>query len=169
MKLGKKNNGPAYCIFNNDMKNYDFGCLYNLYAIIDKRNICPKGWHVASKDEWWKWNESRGNSTSFNLNDKLFNNKILGWRRVADDVDNHVVGNSNRDPNYNSFFLETRFDDEGSAIYWTSDKYFDEDYDTENPKDSVITGIIHTSNGGSEYEWGYRKDGFPCRCVKDTL
>lgn len=165
----KKNDGPAYCIFNNDMKNYDFGCLYNLYTIIDKRNICPKGWHVATGDDWYKWNDEKGNATYFDLKDKLFNNKILGWRRIQDDVDYYVEGDLNKDPNYNSFFLETRFDDGGSAIYWTSDKYNDENYDTENPKDSAIRGNIHASGGLGEYGWGYRNDGFPCRCVKDSL
>jgi uncharacterized protein (TIGR02145 family) len=165
-EIWKKNNGPAYCFFNNDIKNYDFGCLYNLYTVIDKRNICPKGWHVASNDEW---NEGKGNSTSFNLKDKLFNNKILGWRRIQDDVDYYVEGQLNRDPNYNSFFLEDNSKDGGSAIYWTSDKYMDENYDTETAGDSIIRGSIHDSGGLGEYGWGYRKDGFPCRCVKDSL
>ena len=165
----KKNNGPAYCVFNNDMKNYDFGCLYNLYTVIDKRNVCPRGWHVSSIGEWYKWNEGKGNSTSFNLKDKLFNNKILGWRRIQDDVDYYEEGQLNRDPNYNSFFLETDFKDGGSAIYWSSDKYFDENYDTESPKDSIIRGKIYSSGELGEYGWGYRKDGFPCRCVKDSL
>ena len=165
----KKNNGPAYCFFNNDIKNYDFGCLYNLYTVIDKRNICPKGWHVASNEDWGIWSEEKGNSTYFNLKDKLFNNKILGWRRIQDDVDYFVEGQINKNPNFNSFELETKFNDGGSAIYWTSSKYFDENYDTENPTDSIIRGINRLSDGGGEYGWGYRNDGFPCRCVKDSI
>lgn len=167
-KSWKKYNSPAYCIFNNDIKNLDFGCLYNLYTIIDKRNICPKGWHVASQDDWFKWNESKHNKTSFNINSKLFNNKILGWRRIQDDVDYYVEG-GNKDPNFNSFFLETNFNDGGSAIYWTSAKYIDEDFDTNNPKDSAIRGVVQASGSLGEYGFGYRKDGFPCRCVKDSL
>jgi len=26
--------------------------LYNWYAVDDKRNIAPKGWHIPSVDEW---------------------------------------------------------------------------------------------------------------------
>lgn len=165
----KKNNGPAYCFFNNDIKNYDFGCLYNLYTVIDKKNICPKGWHVASNEDWGIWSEEKGNLTSFNLKDKLFNNKILGWRRIQDDVDYFVEGNINKNPNFNSFELETKFNNGGSAIYWTSSIYFDENYDTKNPTDSIIRGINRLSDGGGEYGWGYRNDGFPCRCVKDSI
>jgi uncharacterized protein (TIGR02145 family) len=161
----KKNNGPSYCFFNNDLKHKDFGCLYNLYTIIDKRNICPKGWHVASKDEWQKWNLEKGKYTTFDIDDKLFNNKVLGWRRISDDVDYHIQGGNTNDPNYNSFF----FENDGTCIYWTSTKYVDEDYDTENPNDTALRGDIYASGELGEYGWGYRKDGFPCRCVKDTL
>jgi uncharacterized protein (TIGR02145 family) len=47
----KKTNGPAYCLFNNSIDNLDYGLLYNLAAIIDKRNVCPQGWHVPTKEE----------------------------------------------------------------------------------------------------------------------
>ena len=165
----KKNNGPAYCIFNNDMKNYDFGCLYNLYTIIDNRNICPSGWHVASHDEWNNRDKRTGNSITFNLKDKLFNNKILGWRRIGDDVNYYVEGLLNTDPDYNSFFLEIDFNDGGSAIYWTSDRYFEENNNTQNHKNSIIRGNVYASSSLGEYGWGYPKDGFPCRCVKDSF
>ena len=168
-KSWKKENGPAYCIFNNELKNYYFGCLYNLYTIIDKRNVCPKGWHVATNHDWGLWSEEKGYATSFNLKDKFFDNKILGWRRIDDDRDYYGQGDFNKDPKYNSFFLETTFDDGGSAIYWTSTTYIDENYETENPKDSIIRGNIRASGELGEYGWGYRNDGFPCRCVKDSI
>ena len=159
----KKNIGPSYCVFNNDMKNFDFGFLYDFYAIIDKRNICPTGWHVPSFDEWGH------NSTSFNPNDKLFNNKILGWRRISDDVDYFVNGDLNKDPNFNSFQDETRFEGEGSAIYWTSDQFFDADYSTENPIDSAVVGQTYITGNFGEYGFGYRKDGYLCRCIKNSI
>ncbi len=44
---------PAWCYFNNDPKNGNkFGKLYNIHAVLDSRGIAPKGWHVATKDEW---------------------------------------------------------------------------------------------------------------------
>lgn len=43
----------AYCNFNNDASIADiFGRLYNAFAILDSRNICPAGWHVPSDAEW---------------------------------------------------------------------------------------------------------------------
>jgi len=43
----------AYCNYNNDINNSAvYGRLYNWYAVSDKRNIAPSGWHVASNAEW---------------------------------------------------------------------------------------------------------------------
>ena len=44
----------AYCWYNNDeaTNKNSYGALYNYYAVIDSRNLCPTGWHVPSKDEW---------------------------------------------------------------------------------------------------------------------
>ncbi len=43
----------AYAWLNN-MRSYDlrYGKLYNWYTATDKRNICPKGWHIPSDEEW---------------------------------------------------------------------------------------------------------------------
>jgi uncharacterized protein (TIGR02145 family) len=43
----------AYAIYNNDaLKNNTYGKLYNWYATIDARGLCPMGWHVPSDTEW---------------------------------------------------------------------------------------------------------------------
>lgn len=45
----------AYCNYNNT-RNSDtiatYGRLYNWYAVSDSRNICPKGWHVPTNEDW---------------------------------------------------------------------------------------------------------------------
>ncbi len=48
-----KNEKPAWCYYDNDPENgKKFGKLYNWYAISDSRGLAPKGWHVASHEEW---------------------------------------------------------------------------------------------------------------------
>ena len=43
----------AYCNYENDtVIASTYGRLYNGYAALDGRNICPCGWHVPTKDEW---------------------------------------------------------------------------------------------------------------------
>ena len=45
--------GGAVCNYKNDPKiSQTYGRMYNYYAVIDKRGLCPKGWHVPSDDEW---------------------------------------------------------------------------------------------------------------------
>ncbi len=44
----------AYCWYDNDMETHknEYGALYNYYAVIDGRNLCPSGWHVPSDSEF---------------------------------------------------------------------------------------------------------------------
>lgn len=43
---------PAYCWYENDEATYgSYGPLYNWYAV-NSGNLCPTGWHVASKSDW---------------------------------------------------------------------------------------------------------------------
>ena len=44
---------PAFCYYNNNPKNEKlYGKLYNWWAVIDKRGLAPKGFHVPSDKEW---------------------------------------------------------------------------------------------------------------------
>jgi uncharacterized protein (TIGR02145 family) len=43
----------AYCYYGNNASNwFDYGLLYNWYAINDSRCIAPAGWHVPTDEEW---------------------------------------------------------------------------------------------------------------------
>ena len=43
----------AYAIYNDDpINNSLYGKLYNGYAVIDSRGLCPVGWHVPTDREW---------------------------------------------------------------------------------------------------------------------
>ena len=47
--------GPAFVKYPySKASNWDsiYGKLYNGYAVIDTRNICPTGWHVPTDAEW---------------------------------------------------------------------------------------------------------------------
>ena len=47
-----KNKQPAWCIDDVPSANGQNDRLYNWYAISDKRNICPNGYHVATDGDW---------------------------------------------------------------------------------------------------------------------
>jgi uncharacterized protein (TIGR02145 family) len=44
----------ARCWYNNDSAAYSgqYGAFYNFYAVVDNLNLCPKGWHVPTDQEW---------------------------------------------------------------------------------------------------------------------
>ena len=46
-------NGGAWSYYNNDPVNGPiYGKLYDWYALIDYRGLCPVGWHAPSDNEW---------------------------------------------------------------------------------------------------------------------
>jgi uncharacterized protein (TIGR02145 family) len=46
-------NTASYCSYNNsNLFDCPYGKLYNWFAVIDARNICPNGWHIPSASEW---------------------------------------------------------------------------------------------------------------------
>jgi uncharacterized protein (TIGR02145 family) len=56
----------AYAIYNNDPVNDGlYGKLYNHYAVMDNRGLCPTGWHVPIETEWTTLvNHLRGSSVA---------------------------------------------------------------------------------------------------------
>ena len=43
----------AWCTYNNDPElEATYGMLYNWFAAVDERNVCPSGWHVPSDLDW---------------------------------------------------------------------------------------------------------------------
>jgi uncharacterized protein (TIGR02145 family) len=43
----------AFAVYNNDAANKaTYGLLYNWFAGVDARGLCPTGWHVPTDEEW---------------------------------------------------------------------------------------------------------------------
>jgi uncharacterized protein (TIGR02145 family) len=43
----------AYVIYDNNWPNFGlYGLLYNHFAVIDSRGLCPTGWHIPTDNEW---------------------------------------------------------------------------------------------------------------------
>lgn len=49
---GQLNSGAWANYGNNFNNDVIYGKLYNWYAVLDVRGLCPQGWHVATDDEW---------------------------------------------------------------------------------------------------------------------
>ena len=71
----------AYCNYNNT-GNIEviasYGRLYNGYAIYDKRNVCPIGWHVSTDAEWTTLTDFLGGTSV--AGDKLKEKGTTHWK-----------------------------------------------------------------------------------------
>lgn len=144
----------AFCFYDNN-KSYSkhFGNLYNWYAIIDSRGICPYGWHVPAQKEIKTLVDFLNNESvnTGSLKDTLF------WKLPNATAQNYN-GFSIR-PGGKRWFNTGNFEFNSiGAYYWTSSSnndnrayYFAFSYDF------TVVRLSHFS----------RKDGFSCRCLKD--
>ena len=70
----------AQVIYDNDTENEVlFGRLYNGYAIVDTRNVCPNSWHVPTADDWYELENGLGGSSVAGHSMKSSANDIPPW------------------------------------------------------------------------------------------
>ncbi len=82
-----KTKSGAYAVYENN-KDYEvlYGKLYNWYATVDPRGLCPSGWHVPSDDEWAVLTDFLGGKEIAGA--KLKEKDTLHWNRPNNGVTN---------------------------------------------------------------------------------
>jgi uncharacterized protein (TIGR02145 family) len=150
----------AWCYPNNDEKNnIPYGKLYNLYAVVDSRKLCPSGWHVSTDAEWTTLTNFLGGESV--AGGKLKSVGTLHWRSpnpgATDEFGFSIVGAAARDHDATIIpFKET-------AYFWTP---------TLLPNSTTqYYGRVLGYNSAeiSRYNNGYpASTGFSIRCVKDA-
>ncbi|MFM7589222.1 MAG: FISUMP domain-containing protein, partial [Bacteroidota bacterium] len=61
-------NPGSFTPYNNQAANKnEYGYLYNAYAALDARGICPLGWHVPTDAEWYQMVKSLDPSANANV------------------------------------------------------------------------------------------------------
>jgi uncharacterized protein (TIGR02145 family) len=152
-RAGEKNQ-PAWCYYNNDPKNGEkFGRLYNWYAVVDSRGLCPAGWHVSSDAEWtvltdYLGGESKAggkmkattgwySSNSLNGNQTRFSGLPGGYRDVGDGTFYNV----------------------GYYGYWWSS--------SESSAKSAWFRYLYCNDSNAYQFYGQKRDGLSVRCIKD--
>ncbi len=151
----------AYCSYDNT-QNINIiatrGLLYNYYAVSDKRNIAPKGWHVPTDEEWEilinylggdsiAGGKMKEQGTIHWLNENIgatnesgFTSLPSGWRNYYDGV-----------------FGSIDYD----AFYWSSTKY-DDTYVRYRFLNNKLISV-----GNFSWSLGQKNSGFSVRCIKD--
>jgi uncharacterized protein (TIGR02145 family) len=171
----------AWCYFNfNENNAQEFGKIYNWFAIIDKRLLAPKGWHIPSLSEWnsfsyqiggcfsensdslylclskikkqGAWNDSKFRSPS--TNESGFSAIPCGKINVSKSGGNLIYNfENNRDL---VFWWSSTWSQEYSEVINNSVKY------DLNSSANIIRLGENFSKG-----WSYISEGMYVRCVKD--
>ena len=127
-----------------------FGLLYNQYAVLDGRGLCPSGWHVPSISEYTDLGNFLGGVNVAGAQMK----KNQYW---MDSESDNTIGNSS---GFSALPVGVRHDtsaqcrDAGKATHiWTSDAN----------RDVVIPRMAT----GLNLNWSNPKHGFAVRCIQD--
>jgi uncharacterized protein (TIGR02145 family) len=146
---------PAYCWYNNEIKNKDVsGALYNWYTVNTKK-LCPQGWHVPSDTEWQTMIDYLGGTAT--AGDKLKEKGVEHWK--------NFLSTATNDFDFTALPGGMRYFDggfplfgESYAIWWTS---------TEYSEWQALNRGLHDSSSRSYSASDNKRSGFSIRCVKD--
>ena len=149
--------GSTTCssLCDEDLTLPQFGRLYNGYAAIDNRNICPTNWHVAHDEDWILLEveigmaEEAANSNSWRGDEEGLLLKSSGWNG-SDDFGFSALPGGGR---YDGVFLGSG----GVGYFWTP---------TASPTCCMQSREF---NAGSTIWRGIRvlENGYSIRCIKD--
>jgi uncharacterized protein (TIGR02145 family) len=149
----------AYCDYNNTSAYSSiYGRLYNLYAIVDSRLICPLGWHIPSDTEWTVLTTNMGGQAVAGQNMKEIG--LDHWQAPLDTAVKDTSGftalpGGFRNGHDGSFNLPGYY-----GYWWSSTKNSSCDY-------------FYRSVGSSTKEvyriGGFTGNGFSVRCIKDSI
>ncbi len=140
---------------NLPQNNTIFGKLYNWYAVADKRNVCPNGWHIPKNSEWSILNNYLGGK-SFAIN-KMKDAGLDYWESPNTNATNES-GFSGLPGGYRSsiglfYYL-------GGNGYWWSSTEDSFDY-------SWCRDLVENGDNEDGLQLGYKQNGFSIRCIKD--
>jgi uncharacterized protein (TIGR02145 family) len=150
-KEASKNKQPAWCYYNNAVKNGNlYGKLYNWYAVIDPRGLAPLGWHVPSDDEWTTLTDHLGGEK--NAGKKL--KSASGWLDKGHGSNESgfsgLPGGSRQ--GYGHCFIDEY------GFWWGS---------SEGSKDAASCLCLSYDNRSADRGIRYKEGGFSVRCLRD--
>jgi len=151
----------AYCNYDNNFDNTSiYGNLYNWYAVRDKRNIAPDGWHVPTDSEWQELVDYLGGDTQ--AGEKM---KSIGMDDNSDDPWDEPNEGATNESGFSALPGGYRssngiFDGEGSSSYFW--------FSTETSSSTAYGRYLYYDKSNVfSYDSSEQKAGYSIRCVKD--
>ncbi len=154
----------AWAYYNNDsLYEEAYGKLYNWFAVVDSRNLCPDGWHVATDLDWNVFidyldpNADGGNLMPNTAGGKMKSNETQYWPSPNTDGTNES-GFSGR-PSGNRYYNGIFYGVDITAYWWSS---------TSQPTNDGAWCRVLTSHEYSVLRtFQNEKTGMCVRCIKD--
>lgn len=145
----------ACCDYDNSpVINETFGGLYNHYAVVDARQLCPNGWHVPTDDQWTTLVTFLGDNKDAGV--KLKEKSDDFWQSQQTNATNEsgfkALPGGNREPEGSFAFI-------GEGGYWWSATGF-------SAHDALGRYLLYNSSKVYRYD-ANKKSGFSVRCIKD--
>jgi uncharacterized protein (TIGR02145 family) len=147
--------------FDNSAISCPYGKLYNWFACVDSRNLCPTGWHVPSDGDWAIMIEYLGGEWEAGWSMKSTGSSFNGtglwssWNEEATNSSGFSAipgGVRSYSGIYNWY---------GQTGYWWSS--------SESGPDNAWVRFLNINmvNSGND-NGGNKKDGFSVRCLRDS-
>ena len=146
-----------------------YGKLYNWYACVDSRQLCPTGWHVPSDDEWSTLINfidptANGGASTNTAADALKSSGIVfdttGFWSATFSSSNSSgfsgipIGYRNASGNY--------FNPGVNLFLWSSSQ------NNSDPSLAIVRSMINNSNSVTRNPNFGKRSGFAVRCIKDN-
>lgn len=149
---GKTRTG-AYTFYNhNDSLANIYGYLYNGYAVLDSRGLCPKGWHVANEQDWQNLISKHQGKELAALHLKSKKYWLHPHKKIYFENTFSALPGGNRKENgdFNGLGL--------SGTFWTA---------TEVDSTHLLAYYMNTAHSKVGNNVGDKNNALSCRCVKD--
>ena len=155
---------------NTDENSSVFGFLYNGYAVLDNRKLCPLNWKVPSDSDWQDLELNLGMSTSELSSES--------WRGASENIGTRLKVDAANSPSWNGSNTtlwsglpagyrhpKGGYNSLGSiTLFWSQGLV-----DGANPLyDYLFARQLKTTQAGIKREREMALRGFSVRCIKDT-
>ena len=151
-----KNKQPAYCYLKfSDSNETKYGKIYNLFAVLNEKNLVPNGWKIPDTNEWSKMIEFLGG------------NSVAGGKlKSKSDWD------GNNTSGFSALHGGESWGDESFTGFWTSTQYFLNRgavsyFELNSNNESIMPSRFYSSRCINEVGLYKNNRGFYIRCIKN--
>lgn len=156
-----QNKTPAFCYYQFDSGNEKkFGKLYNRYAIRDKQNLAPPGWHIPTESEWKDLMDYARETEGVSFGNKLKSSN--GWVQGSNGIDQYGFKALPSGDLFSNISPQVQFSEQGKNACWATSS-LTLSQNKEYMRVAYIQGIRGDFLFGALNEFGF----VSVRCIKD--